>query len=117
MNTAIEAAATSGATATTNSTGTGFATANMTPPPPPASEPITSTDSFDDGGKFSDNEKLQWVAIVIFAISIIAVSYKAIYYKKAIDLLGTDNKKTTNKLKELENNIRALRGDKYEPAT
>lgn len=116
MNTAIEVAATSGATTPTNSTGTGFATANMTPPPPPASEPMTR-DNFDDGGKFDNNEKLQWIAIVIFAVSIIAVSYKAIYYKKAIDLLGTDNKKTTNKLKELENNIRAVRGNKYEPTT
>jgi hypothetical protein len=104
-----------------NSTGNGFATANQTPPAPaatPAPAAETSTpEKYSDGGQTDSSEKIQWIAIAIFAASIIAVSYKAIYYKRAIDLLGADNKKTTKKLQELEANLRAVRGEKYEPTT
>jgi hypothetical protein len=104
---------------TNNSTGNGFATANQTPlaPTPPPAPETHSTEKYSDGGQTDTNDKIQWVAIVIFAASIIAVSYKAIYYKKAIELLGADNKKTTKKLQELEANLRAVRGEKYEPTT
>jgi hypothetical protein len=44
----------------------------------------------------------------------LAVAYKAIYYKKAINLLGADQKRVDNKLKELELNVRAIRKDNYE---
>jgi hypothetical protein len=81
-----------------------------TPTPAPAPAP---TESFEEGGSIK-NEKIQWVAIGIFALTIIALGYKALYYNKAIRNLGSINTNTTTKLKELEKNIRAVRGDKYE---
>jgi hypothetical protein len=89
--------------------------------PAPAPAPVVETpspapapaESFEDGGSIK-NERIQWVAIGIFALTIIALGYKALYYNKAIRNLGSINNNTTSKLKELEKNIRALRGDKYE---
>jgi hypothetical protein len=93
-----------------------------TPAPAPAPAPVAETpapapaESFEDGGSVS-NEKIQWVAIGIFALTMIALGYKAMYYNKAIRNLGSINNNTTNKLKELEKNIRAVRGDKYEASS
>lgn len=92
--------------------------------PAPAPAPVVETptpapapaESFEDGGSVS-NEKIQWVAIGIFALTMIALGYKAMYYNKAIRNLGSINNNTTNKLKELEKNIRAVRGDKYEASS
>jgi hypothetical protein len=90
--------------------------------PAPAPAPVAETpapapaESFEDGGSVS-NEKIQWVAIGIFALTMIALGYKAMYYNKAIRNLGSINNNTTNKLKELEKNIRAVRGDKYEASS
>jgi hypothetical protein len=92
-----------------------------TPAPAPAPAPVAETpapapapaESFEEGGSIK-NERIQWVAIGIFALTMIALGYKALYYNKAIRNLGSINNNTTNKLKELEKNIRAVRGDKYE---
>jgi hypothetical protein len=90
--------------------------------PAPAPAPVAETpapapaESFEDGGSVS-NDKIQWVAIGIFALTMIALGYKAMYYNKAIRNLGSINNNTTNKLKELEKNIRAVRGDKYEASS
>jgi hypothetical protein len=92
--------------------------------PAPAPAPVVETptpapapaESFEDGGSVS-NDKIQWVAIGIFALTMIALGYKAMYYNKAIRNLGSINNNTTNKLKELEKNIRAVRGDKYEASS
>lgn len=107
-NKAIEAAATSAATPAPVAP----AAPAATPTPTPAPEPAPSS-KFEEGGAIS-SEKIQWVAIGIFAITITALVYKAMYYRKAITLLGNDNTKTNKKLQELEKNIRAVRGDKYE---
>jgi hypothetical protein len=95
-----------------------------TPAPAPAPAPVAETpapapapaESFEEGGSIK-NERIQWVAIGIFALTMIALGYKALYYNKAIRNLGSINNNTTNKLKELEKNIRALRGDKYETSS
>ena len=95
-----------------------------TPAPAPAPAPVAETpapapapaESFEEGGSIK-NEKIQWVAIGIFALTMIALGYKALYYNKAIRNLGSINNNTTNKLKELEKNIRAVRGDKYETSS
>jgi hypothetical protein len=93
-----------------------------TPAPAPAPAPVAETpapapaESFEDGGSVS-NDKIQWVAIGIFTLTMIALGYKAMYYNKAIRNLGSINNNTTNKLKELEKNIRAVRGDKYEASS
>lgn len=95
-----------------------------TPAPAPAPAPVAETpapapapaESFEDGGSVS-NDKIQWVAIGIFTLTMIALGYKALYYNKAIRNLGSINNNTTNKLKELEKNIRAVRGDKYEASS
>jgi hypothetical protein len=92
--------------------------------PAPAPAPVAETpapapapaESFEEGGSIK-NERIQWVAIGIFALTMIALGYKALYYNKAIRNLGSINNNTTNKLKELEKNIRALRGDKYETSS
>lgn len=92
--------------------------------PAPAPAPVVETptpapapaESFEDGGSIK-NERIQWVAIGIFALTMIALGYKAMYYNKAIRNLGSINNNTTNKLKELEKNIRAVRGDKYEASS
>ena len=75
------------------------------------STPITTT--LESGGSFN-TDKIQWVAIGIFSLTMIALVYKAVYYKKAISFLNNDNKSTQTKLKELEQNVRAIRKDKYE---
>lgn len=86
-----------------------------TPAPAPIVQEVApAPTTFDDGGAIANTDKIQWVAIAIFSITIIAVAYKAIYYNKAIKLLGNDQKRVDNKLKELEKNIRALRKDNYE---
>lgn len=107
-NKAIEAAATSAAAPAPVAP----AAPAATPTPTPAPEPAPSS-KFEEGGAIS-SDKIQWVAIGIFAITITALVYKAMYYRKAITLLGNDNTKTNKKLQELEKNIRAVRGDKYE---
>jgi hypothetical protein len=92
--------------------------------PAPAPAPVAETpapapapaESFEEGGSIK-NERIQWVAIGIFALTMIALGYKALYYNKAIRNLGSINNNTTNKLKELEKNIRAVRGDKYETSS
>jgi hypothetical protein len=89
--------------------------ATPTPAPAPVVQEVApAPTTFDDGGAMANNDKIQWVAIAIFSITIIAVTYKAIYYNKAIKLLGNDQKRVDNKLKELEKNIRAIRKDNYE---
>lgn len=86
-----------------------------TPAPAPVVQEATPTPTtFDDGGVMGNNDKIQWVAIAIFSVTIIAITYKAIYYNKAIKLLGNDHKKIDTKLKELEKNVRAIRKDNYE---
>jgi len=91
---------------------------NMATPAPAAApaapEAATPAPTFADGGEMGSDEKIKWVAIAIFSITIIAVAYKAVYYKKAISLLGADQKRVDSKLKELEKNIRAIRKDNYE---
>jgi hypothetical protein len=95
-----------------------------TPAPAPAPAPVAETpapapapaESFEEGGSIK-NERIQWVAIGIFALTMIALGYKALYYNKAIRNLGSINNNTTNKLRELEKNIRAVRGDKYETSS
>lgn len=82
-----------------------------TPTPAAAPEPAPT---YAGGGEMMSDEKIKWVAIAIFSVTILAVAYKAIYYKKAITLLGADQKRVDNKLKELELNVRAIRQDKYE---
>jgi hypothetical protein len=91
--------------------------ATPTPAPTPiieAGQPNTPTTTFEEGGSVSNNDKIQWVAIAIFSISILAITYKAIYYNKAIKLLGNDQKRVDSKLKELEKNLRTIRKDNYE---
>ena len=85
------------------------------PAPAPAAEaPATPpAETFEDGGSIG-SDKIQWVAIGIFALTMIALGYKALYYNKAIRNLGATNNNTTKKMNELEKNIRAVRGDKYE---
>jgi len=88
-----------------------------TPTPVATTSPVAESvpaPVYADGGGVSNNDKIQWVAIAIFSISILAITYKAIYYNKAIKLLGNDQKRVDNKLKELEKNIRAIRKDNYE---
>lgn len=82
----------------------------------PAPAPAPVAESFEDGGSLK-SEKIQWVAIGIFALTIIALGYKALYYNKAIRNLGATNANTTKKMKELEQNLRAVRGDKYESSS
>lgn len=92
-----------------------------TPAPAPAPAPVVETptpapapaESFEEGGSIS-GDKIQWAAVGIFALTLIALGYKALYYNKAIKNLGATNNNTTKKMNELEKNIRALRGDKYE---
>jgi hypothetical protein len=82
--------------------------------PTPASTPAPApAESFEEGGSIS-GDKIQWAAVGIFALTLIALGYKALYYNKAIKNLGATNNNTTKKMNELEKNIRALRGDKYE---
>jgi hypothetical protein len=81
---------------------------------PAAPEVATPAPTFADGGEMGSDEKIKWVAVAIFSITILAVAYKAIYYKKAINLLGADQKRVDNKLKELEQNLRTIRKDNYE---
>ena len=89
--------------------------------PTPAPAPVVETptpapapaESFEEGGSIS-GDKIQWAAVGIFALTLIALGYKALYYNKAIKNLGATNNNTTKKMNELEKNIRALRGDKYE---
>ena len=89
--------------------------------PAPAPAPVVETptpapapaESFEEGGSIS-GDKIQWAAVGIFALTLIALGYKALYYNKAIKNLGATNNNTTKKMNELEKNIRALRGDKYE---
>lgn len=84
--------------------------------PPPASPPVQAPvpeGNYATGGTFSDG-KIQWVAIGIFAISILGLAYKAIYYQRKIAKLGHTEEGLKNKIAELEKNIRAVRGDKYE---
>lgn len=84
------------------------------PAPAPAAAPATPpAEAFEDGGSIG-SDKIQWVAIGIFALTMIALGYKALYYNKAIRNLGATNNNTTKKMNELEKNIRAVRGDKYE---
>ena len=107
---AIEAAATGAATPAASPAPAAPTTPMTTPV---AETPAPASDKYEDGGKIS-SDKIQWVAIGIFAITITALVYKAMYYRKAITLLGNDNSKTNKKLQELEKNIRAVRGEKYE---
>ena len=100
----IEAAATSATPA---------APAAPTTTPAPEASAASETPKMEDGGKIG-TDKIQWVAIGIFSLAMVAVIYKAMFYRKAMMNLGTDNEKTTKKLKELEQNVRAVRGDKYE---
>lgn len=109
---AIEAAATNTATPAATPMAAAPAAATQTPAPEATPAPASS-EKFEEGGKVS-GDKIQWVAIGIFAITITALVYKAMYYRKAITLLGNDNAKTNKKLQELEKNLRAVRGDKYE---
>ena len=81
--------------------------------PAPEAPAAPAAESFEDGGAIQ-SDKIQWVAIGIFALTMIALGYKALYYNKAIKNLGASNNNTTKKLNELEKNIRAVRGDKYE---
>lgn len=108
-NKAIEAAATS---APAPAAPTAPAAAPPTPTPATETAPAPSS-KYEEGGAIS-SDKIQWIAIGIFAITITALAYKAMYYRKAITLLGNDNAKTNKKLQELEKNLRAIRGDKYE---
>lgn len=90
-----------------------------TPVTPAANAPETndttlaSATVMESGGEVK-TDKLQWLAIGIFSLTMIALVYKGMYYRKAISLLGKDNEKTDKKLKELEKNLRTLRGAKYE---
>ena len=107
-----------------NNIQTEVSTSTPAPAPAPAPAPVAETpapapapaESFEEGGSIK-NERIQWVAIGIFALTMIALGYKALYYNKAIRNLGSINNNTTNKLKELEKNIRAVRGDKYETSS
>ena len=101
----IEAAATTGTPTATPAAPT------TTPAPEAAAAP--ETPKMEEGGKIG-TDKLQWVAIGIFSLTMVAVVYKAMFYRKAMMNLGNDNAKTTKKLKELEQNLRTVRGDKYE---
>jgi len=94
---------------------TEVSTSTPAPAPAPVVEtPATaSAESFAEGGSIS-GDKIQWAAVGIFALTLIALGYKALYYNKAIKNLGATNNNTTKKMNELEKNIRALRGDKYE---
>lgn len=88
--------------------------AQVTLPETPTSETSpAASDKFENGGALS-GEKIQWVAIGIFTITIVALVYKAMYYRKAMTLLSSNSSKTDKKLQELEKNIRAVRRDKYE---
>lgn len=93
------------------------ATASAAPTAPAAPAPEASaapeTPKMEEGGKIS-TDKIQWVAIGIFSLAMVAVVYKAMFYRKAMMNIGAENEKTTKKLKELETNLRTLRGDKYE---
>jgi hypothetical protein len=84
------------------------------PAAPEQSAPAQQTPHImESGGEVSD-QKIQWAAVGIFALTIIALAYKAIYYRKATTLIGGSDEKIDKKLKELESNIRAVRKDKYE---
>lgn len=85
------------------------------PAPAPTPEPAPSGgDSYGDGGETSSGEKIQWVAIAIFALTMISLAYKSIYYNRSIKNIGKTNTDTSSKLAELEKNLRAVRGEKYE---
>jgi hypothetical protein len=101
----IEAAAATGTPTATPAAPT------TTPAPEAAAAPETT--KMEEGGKIG-TDKLQWVAIGIFSLTMVAVVYKAMFYRKAMMNLGNDDAKTTKKLKELEQNLRTVRGDKYE---
>jgi len=105
LKTAIEAAPTTTATATPPNI--------ATPAPEIPDTTLASATVMASGGEVQ-SEKLQWLAIGIFSLTMIALVYKTIYYRKAITLLGKDNDKNDKKIKELEQNLRALRGAKYE---
>lgn len=96
---------------------TEVSSSTATPAPAPVAESPAPApapaESFAEGGSIS-GEKIQWAAVGIFALTLIALGYKALYYNKAIKNLGATNNNTTKKMNELEKNIRALRGDKYE---
>lgn len=94
-------------------------------PPTPVAEPAPATtptpepapsggDSYGDGGETSSGDKIQWVAIGIFALTMISLAYKSIYYNRSIKNIGKTNSDTSSKLAELEKNLRAVRGEKYE---
>jgi hypothetical protein len=103
-NAPIEAAATA----------TPSAPATPAAPAAPETAPAAAETPKMESGGMVDNDKIQWVAIGIFSLTMIALVYKAVFYRKSIILLGTENKNTDKKLKELETNVRALRKDKYE---
>ena len=106
LETAMEAAPTSAATATPPA-------APTTPAPENTDTTLASATVMASGGEVQ-SEKLQWLAIGIFSLTMIALVYKGMYYRKSISLLGKDNEKNDKKIKELEQNLRALRGAKYE---
>jgi heme-binding NEAT domain protein len=89
-----------------------------TPPTPPTpsepTPPTSESSSYADGGETSSSDKIQWVAIGIFALTMISLAYKSIYYNRAIKNIGKTNNDSSAKLAELEKNVRAIRGDKYE---
>lgn len=105
IETAMEAAPTSTASTTP--------TATAAPAPEAPDTTLASATIMESGGEVK-TDKLQWLAIGIFSLTLIALVYKGMYYRKAISLLGKDNEKTDKKLKELEQNLRTLRGAKYE---
>lgn len=105
IETAMEAAS-------TNTASTPAATP-ASPAPEATDTTLASATVMESGGEVK-TDKLQWLAIGIFSLTMIALVYKGMYYRKAITLLGKDNEKTDKKLKELEKNLRTLRGAKYE---
>lgn len=105
IETAMEAAP-------TNTASTPAATP-ASPAPEATDTTLASATVMESGGEVK-TDKLQWLAIGIFSLTMIALVYKGMYYRKAISLLGKDNEKTDKKLKELEKNLRTLRGAKYE---
>jgi hypothetical protein len=46
--------------------------------------PTSDSSSYADGGETSSSDKIQWVAIGIFALTMISLAYKSIYYNRAI---------------------------------
>lgn len=99
-------------------------TAPATPPAASAAQtntPPADTTKMASGGETNSDSgsdrKIQWVAIGIFALTMISLAMKAVYYQRAIKLQEYDKNNTTKKLKELEKNVRAVRKDKYEAST